>query len=95
MLANDLINSFFEVFGAMMLFNNCRLLWIHKRVQGVSVLTTAFFTVWGVWNLYFYPANHLWLSFVGGVFLASANVLWVLMATHFAFRQKVRADTAA
>jgi hypothetical protein len=90
MLNSDLINSLFEVLGAIMLFNNCRLLWLHKCVQGVSVLTTIFFTLWGIWNLYFYPAHALWLSFAGGLFLASANVLWVVMAGYYSLRSHVR-----
>ena len=66
-----------------MLTNNCRLLYEHKRVQGVSVPTTAFFTVWGLWNLYFYPSCHLWLSFAGGICLAAVNVIWVSMACYY------------
>ncbi len=77
---NDLINGCIELLGALLLVGNCRLLYSHKAVQGVSVLTTAFFTLWGIWNLYFYPANNLWLSFVGGLCLAGANLTWVVMA---------------
>jgi hypothetical protein len=80
---NDLINGCIELLGALLLVGNCRLLYSHKAVQGVSVLTTAFFTLWGIWNLYFYPANNLWLSFVGGLCLASANLTWVVMAIYY------------
>ena len=80
---NDAINGALELAGALFLLNNCRMLYSHKRVQGVSVSATAFFTTWGLWNLYFYPANGLWLSFVGGLCLASVNVAWVAMAIYY------------
>jgi hypothetical protein len=80
---NDAINGSLELMGAVFLLNNCWLLYSHKRVQGVSVSATAFFTTWGLWNLYFYPANGLWLSFAGGLCLASVNVAWVGMAIYY------------
>jgi hypothetical protein len=85
---NDMINCGLEFVGALFLFKNCRLLWSHRRVQGVSVSATIFFTLWGLWNLYFYPANHLWLSFAGGLCLAAANLTWVGMAIHFGRRTR-------
>jgi hypothetical protein len=80
---NDLVNGILELFGAFLLLGNCRLLAQHKRVQGVSVTPTAFFSAWGIWNLYFYPANHLWFSFWGGVCLAVTNLTWVGMAIYY------------
>lgn len=80
---NDLVNGLLELFGAFLLVGNCRLLARHKRVRGVSVTPTAFFSAWGIWNLYFYPANHLWISFWGGVCLALTNLTWVAMAIYY------------
>jgi hypothetical protein len=85
-IMNDLINGFLEMAGSLLLLRNCHLLYQHKRVQGVSVTTTGFFTLWGFWNLYFYPANHLWLSFLGGVFLAGVNMTWVVLALYYSSR---------
>jgi hypothetical protein len=85
-IMNDLINGSLEMAGALLLLRNCHLLYQHKRVQGVSVTTTGFFSLWGLWNLYFYPANHLWLSFAGGVCLASVNIMWVVLALYYSSR---------
>jgi len=85
---NDLINGLIELIGALLLIHNCWLLYQHKKVQGVSVMTTAFFTAWGAWNLYFYPANNLWMSFAGGLCLAMANLTWVFMAIYYAQKAK-------
>jgi len=85
---NDLINGLIELIGALLLVHNCWLLYQHKKVQGVSVMTTAFFSAWGVWNLYFYPSNKLWFSFGGGLCLAAANLTWVGMAIYYARKTK-------
>jgi hypothetical protein len=86
---NDLVNGLLELFGAVLLLGNCRLLLQHKRVQGVSVTPTAFFSAWGVWNLYFYPTQGLWLSFFGGVCLACVNLAWVGLAFYYCHWPKV------
>jgi hypothetical protein len=87
-IMNDLINGSLEMTGALLLLRNCHLLYQHKRVQGVSVATTAFFSIWGIWNLYFYPANHLWVSFAGGVCLAAVNMTWVTLALYYSRRPR-------
>ena len=80
---NDMINGTLEFMGALLVAHNCWVIFQHERVQGVSVLATAFFTTWGAWNLYFYPMLHLWLSFTGGLCLALANFVWVGMAVFY------------
>ncbi len=86
---SDLVNGLLELFGAILLLGNCRLLIRHKRVQGVSMTPTAFFSAWGIWNLYFYPAQGLWLSFFGGVCLACVNLVWVGLAFYYCHWPKV------
>ena len=79
-MTSDMINGFFEGVGGFLLWHNCWILYREREVRGVSVFTTAFFTAWGIWNLIFYPLHHLWLSFAGGLVIASANVVWVALA---------------
>ena len=76
----DLINGLFELFGGVLLCLNVRRLWRDRRLSGVSVLPTAFFTARGAWNLYFYPSMGCWWSFAGGLFVVGANLTWVGMA---------------
>ena len=54
-------------------------------------MATAYFSVWGLWNLYFYPANSLFYSFAGIILLAAANLTWVGMAFYYR-KPKVLAD---
>ena len=73
----DLINGTFEVSGALAVgFSIARTL-RDKRVAGLSWLTVAFFTSWGLWNLFYYPSLEQWASYVGGVLLVIANAIWV------------------
>jgi hypothetical protein len=79
---NDFFNGCLEFVGALLILRNCRILHLHKRVQGVSVAATVYFTMWASWNLYFYPAIGCWFSFAGALCLASANIGWVVMAIY-------------
>lgn len=74
---NDFINGLIEFTGSLFLFWNCYSVWKDKDVKGVSVLSTAFFAIWGGWNIYFYPSLHQWYSFTGGLFIVTANILWI------------------
>lgn len=75
----DLINSLFEGFAGLMVLNHCRVLHAEKMVRGVSVVSSFFFTAWGVWNVYYYPALNQPLSFYGGLFVVVANAVYVWM----------------
>lgn len=75
---NDMINGAFEAVGAFMLMLNVRRLWRDKRVAGVHWGATVFFTVWGGWNLIYYPGLDQWFSFAGGALIAAANIAWLL-----------------
>lgn len=83
---NDLINGSFEMVGGVLLLKNCWVLYCDKIVRGVSVLATTFFSIWGVWNLYFYGMLDQWFSFLGGLVIASANLLWVWLALYYGRR---------
>lgn len=45
--------------------------------EGVSLLSTSFFTGWGLWNLYYYPSLGQMLSFEGGVAIVLTNIIWL------------------
>jgi uncharacterized membrane protein YfcA len=87
-MTNDIINGIFEVAGGVFLIANCFRLYKDKTVQGVSVSVTAFFSVWGFWNLFYYPSLGQWWSFFGGVLLVAANSVWVGMALRYSRRRK-------
>lgn len=79
----DIINGTFEGLAGLMVLNHCRVLVNDRRVAGVSIASTIFFTLWGVWNLYYYPQLGQFWSLVGGVFVVLANVFYVALLIRF------------
>jgi hypothetical protein len=79
----DITNALFEVLGAVMVLNHCRVVVKDKAVAGVSVLSVFFFSLWGIWNLYYYPSLGQWWSFAGGIAIAVANCCWVYLLVKY------------
>lgn len=84
----DLFNGLFELVGGLFYLLNIRILLRDKVVQGVSLIPTAFFTSWGLWNLFYYSNLEQWYSFFGGIFLVIVNGTWLLLALHYSRRTK-------
>lgn len=83
----DLINGGIEMVGAFFTWRNAWQLRADREIRGVYWPTTFFFTAWGMWNLYYYPALGQWASFAGGVVLVAGNIAWVVMAIRLKFNQ--------
>lgn len=79
----DIINGMFEVFASVFILNHCAVLYRHKKVRGVSIISAVFFLVWGFWNLFYYPHLGQLASFYGGVFVCLANLVWISMMVHY------------
>lgn len=82
----DTVNGTFEVLGACFVALNVRRLYRDKVVRGIHWLSIAFFTSWGFWNLYFYPAVGQWLSFYGGLGVVVANTCWLTLLVYYTVR---------
>ena len=83
----DHINGIFEFFGGWFIIISIVKLIKEKTVAGVSWLHISFFTVWGAWNIYFYPAYGLWWSFIGGLWLVAMNTLYVGLLLYYGGRR--------
>lgn len=79
----DTVNGIFEAFGALFTWGNAWRIYQDKDVKGIYWPFTAFFSAWGIWNLYYYPSLGQWLSFVGGCFLVAGNITWFAMALYY------------
>lgn len=79
----DIINGLFESLGGLFLAINCFRLYRDKKIAGVSLLPTVFYTTWGLWNLLYYPSLHQYVSFYGGIGVVVANAAWVGMAVYY------------
>lgn len=74
----DLINGLFEFSGALFNCLNVRAIFRDKKISGVHWSPVVLFSAWGLWNLYYYPHLHQWLSFTGGLAIVSTNLIWLL-----------------
>ena len=79
----DAVSGAFSTLSGFMLWNNVRMLYKHKKVKGMSILTVCFFTTWGFWNLYYFPFLKQWWTFAGGFVILSANVVWVYLSLRY------------
>jgi len=79
----DLINSLFEAFSSLFIFNHCRVLLKQKAVSGVSVLSVGFFAIWGVWNMFYYSHLNQILSFYFGMLVIVSNATYVILILRY------------
>ncbi len=79
----DHINAAFEAGAAILLSLNVWQLYHDKKVSGVKVSPTVFLTVWGGWNLYYYPSLGQDWSFFAGIAVVTVNAVWVSLAIFF------------
>ncbi len=90
MIWQDGVNGAYESLGAFFVFLNILKVLHDKTVRGVSIFATAFFTSWGVRNLYYYPRLGQWCSFTGGVALVTANATWIVLMLHYVYKERTR-----
>jgi len=90
----DIVTGLFQTVAGLLLFRNSYLLWKHKKIRGVSLLPTVFFSIWGIWNLFYYPYLGQMVSFYAGIIVLSANTSWVGMAIYYMLKWKKRRKIA-
>jgi uncharacterized membrane protein YfcA len=87
-LKADILNGMFEIGGGIAIIISIMKLYKDKIVRGVSWLHVAFFSLWGLWNIIFYPIYGAWFSFAGGVFLLTTNVTYTTMLIYYTVKEK-------
>lgn len=87
---NDVINAIFSFLSGIFLWYNCWKLYKDKQVCGVSISCQALFTLWGFWNLYYWPSLNQWVTWYASIFSTTANLVWVWMAIYYTRKKKLR-----
>lgn len=79
----DLVNGSFEFVAGLLGILNVRRVLKDKKIVGVSLWMSGFITLWGFWNLFYYPYLGQWASFVGGILLVVTNTTWVSLGLYY------------
>ncbi len=82
----NVINGSFEALGGAFILLSVRKLSQEKIVRGFHWGHLAFFTGWGLWNLYYSPQLGQWWSFVGGVGVAVVNLIYLVQIIYYTRR---------
>jgi hypothetical protein len=86
----DTINGSFELIGGVCSWLNVYKYLKSRKVVGIFWPTAIFYVVWGIWNLFYYPALGQPFSFVGGIFLTSATLTWLVMVIYDSCKYHLR-----
>jgi len=79
----DAINALFEVGGAFAIIPSIVAAWRAKKIVGVSIVTSLFFTSWGWWNIFYYPSLDQTLSAAAAGMLATTNSIWLFQIWYY------------
>lgn len=84
----DLINGSFEFLAGFFVLGHCFRLYRDKKVRGVSITAFIFFTLWGYWNLFYYPHLNQWWSFFGGLSIVTVNTIYDVMLIYYILKER-------
>lgn len=79
----DHVTATFEVIAALFVWANVARLARDRSVRGVFAPVFVFYTLWGVWNCFFYSALGQWASFYAGFGTTLGNLAWCLLAWRY------------
>ena len=74
---NDILNGIFEFSAGFFVYLHCVQVKKDRMVKGVNFAAVVFFTIWGLWNLYYYPSLGQWWSLLGSLGIVSVKTYWV------------------
>lgn len=84
----DLWNAALELGGAYFISRSIRKLYRDKIVRGFAWEQVAFYAMWGVLNLFYYPAMGSWYSFYAGIAVTVTNLTYTAMLIYYTWRER-------
>ena len=82
-MSGDIINSLFEAGAVIALLFHIRAILKAKEVRGMSIVPIIFYSMWGAWNLVYYPSLGQTWSFVAGIGVFVVNTLHVALLGYY------------
>ena len=79
----DIVNSFLKYISGFFIIPTIIELYNTENAEGVSWIHVGFFSLWGVWNLYYFWNLDQKLSALANVFLILMNTTWLVMLLYY------------
>lgn len=79
----DIINSGFKYTSGFFIIPTIYNLYKSKNAEGISFIHIFFFTLWGIWNLYYFRKMNQPLSMIANIFLVIMNFIWMAMVIYY------------
>ena len=79
----DIINSGLVFIAGAFILISVKKLYKDKIVKGVSWAHVGFFTLYGLWHIYFFSSLEQWWSVVGGTCTTIANTIWLAQLVYY------------
>ena len=88
MSTQDTVNGTFESLASIFMLFNCIKAYRDKKIRGISVISMVFFSLWSIWNPYYYHSLNQFWSCVGACSMVTTNVTYVAMAIYYIWKEK-------
>lgn len=79
----DLINSLFISGAIIAAYLDLRQVWRDRAVRGITAATSVLFTMWPVWDLYYYHCLGQFVSMFACLVLVCMRATWAISAWYF------------
>ena len=86
-LTPDHTQAAWELGSAMFGILNIKAVRKSRSIAGVHWLPTAFFAAWGIYNLWFYAALGLPVSWWAGMAITAVNLTWLGHLCYYAWQK--------
>jgi hypothetical protein len=75
----DFLNSWFEWIASGMVYLNVWTIFKAKKINGVSLFATWYFSALGLFNLFYYSQLHQYISFSAGILVAIGDLIYLYL----------------
>jgi len=84
----DITQAAWELGSAVLSVLNIIAIRKSRTIAGVHWAPTAFFFLWGIYNLWFYTALHLPLAYWAGCAITLTNLIWLAHVAYYVGAQR-------
>ncbi len=88
----DITNGFFVIMGSIAIWFDVRQIIIDQGSAGIHPNVMAFFTMWSIWDIYYYIHIDQWVSLISQIPLTLGTLAWFLLMLFYNKKNKPNED---